>query len=531
MTIELTSGPFRQSRENALKPPAKGRVGIYDSKNTLRRSESPIRPSTAPETTEQPTTRIDSPSQLTTGEARTTSTGNPRKRGAGQGSASPEYLPRSQATPHSQFKVRHTEAPSSGQATDEDPEFWREKSSKVTPGFQKTLFDHKNDDLTVGNTSRSPKVPNTIPRGHHHHPSRAQSAQLTRTVPYESLRDDGSRLQEPPIFGAAGPIQILQPKLNKSTKSTKPVVLERAPVADPDKAEEADDPEPDTSMLRQPETRPISHDQLVVEVKAIYAGLVMVEAKCIDVDEKQTASAQEKDSTKKIPLTHDQWRSLIALHKQLLHEHHDFFLASQHPSASTKLSTLAAKYSMPARMWRHGIHAFLEVLRFRLPDSLEHMLAFIYIAYSMMALLFETVSTFEDTWIECLGDLGRYRMAIEDDEPKDREVWSGVAKYWYSKASDKSPTVGRLYHHLAILARPYTLEQLSLYTKSLTCVTPFESARGSIMTLLNPILTGKTSSYYRASSIETLGIKIHGILFTYPVRSLEEFRLVLKQLK
>ena len=88
---------------------------------------------------------------------------------------------------------------------------------------------------------------------------------------------------------------------------------------------------------------------------------------------------------------------------QLLHEHHDFFLASQHPAASPALSRLAAKYSMPARMWRHGIHAFLEVLRHRLPESLEHMLAFIYIAYSMMALLYETVPAFEDTWIECLG--------------------------------------------------------------------------------------------------------------------------------
>ena len=47
------------------------------------------------------------------------------------------------------------------------------------------------------------------------------------------------------------------------------------------------------------------------------------------------------------------------------------------------------------------------------------MLAFIYLAYSMMALLYllhETVPTFEDTWIECLGHLGRYRMAKEDDE-------------------------------------------------------------------------------------------------------------------
>ena len=170
-----------------------------------------------------------------------------------------------------------------------------------------------------------------------------------------------------------------------------------------DDGPEASDVQPE--MLLQPETRPISHDQLVIEVKGIYAGLVMVEAKCIDIDEKQSAAAQEKDPSKRAMLKNDQYQSLIALHKQLLHEHHDFFLASQHPAASPALSRLAAKYSMPARMWRHGIHAFLEVLRHRLPESLEHMLAFIYIAYSMMALLYETVPAFEDTWIECLGML------------------------------------------------------------------------------------------------------------------------------
>lgn len=152
------------------------------------------------------------------------------------------------------------------------------------------------------------------------------------------------------------------------------------------------------------ESSPISHEQLVVKVKGIYAGLVMVEAKCIDIDQRQSAALQEKNATKRTNLKNDQWQSLIPLHKTLLHEHHDFFLASQHPSASLALSSLVTKYSMPARMWRHGIHAFLEVLRHRLPDTLEHMLAFLYIAYSMMALLYETVSTFEDTWIECLGN-------------------------------------------------------------------------------------------------------------------------------
>lgn len=46
-------------------------------------------------------------------------------------------------------------------------------------------------------------------------------------------------------------------------------------------------------------------------------------------------------------------------------------------------------------MWRHGIQSFLELLRHRLPDPLEHMLSFIYLAYSMMALLYETVPAFE----------------------------------------------------------------------------------------------------------------------------------------
>ena len=285
----------------------------------------------------------------------------------------------------------------------------------------------------------------------------------------------------------------------------------------------------ETELLLQPETKPISHEQLVVEVKGIYTGLVMVENKCIDLDEKQTLAAQEKDPDKKTNLTQEQYSALIALHKTLLHEHHDFFLASQHPSASPALSRLAAKYSMPARMWRHGIHAFLEVLRHRLPESLDHMLAFIIIAYSMMALLYETVPSFEDTWVECLGDLGRYRMAIEDDDEEDRVVWSGVARFWYTKASDKSPKVGifpelavlftdakevgRLYHHLAILAPSYTINQLSLYGRSLTCIIPFASAKGSIMTLFQPVLESQEGTYNRSAAIEKLFIKAHGLQF------------------
>ncbi|KAK3355314.1 hypothetical protein B0H65DRAFT_544574 [Neurospora tetraspora] len=263
-------------------------------------------------------------------------------------------------------------------------------------------------------------------------------------------------------------------------------------------------------FLKQPETRAISQEQLVTEVKGIYAGLVMVESKCIEVDNAQNA---ETDPANK-PINHEQWQALIALHRTLLHEHHDFFLASQHPSASPALRRLAAKYAMPARMWRHGIHSFLELLRHRLPGSLEHMLTFIYLAYSMMALLYETVPAFEETWIECLGDLSRYRMAIEEGNLRDREIWTGVSRDWYSKASDKSPTTGRLYHHLAILSRPNAVQQLYYYAKSLCVAIPFNSARDSIMTLFDPVLGPDSSRHSRLHHIDLAFVQTHGVMFS-----------------
>lgn len=217
-------------------------------------------------------------------------------------------------------------------------------------------------------------------------------------------------------------------------------------------------------LVIQPDSRPITQEQLASEVKSVYAGLTMVETKCIHVDRAQAAMPIHGSNTK---LTPDRWQALIALHRTLLHEHHDFFLASQHPTQSTALRQLAVKYAMPARMWKHGIHSFLEILRQRIPQSLDHMLAFIYLAYQMMALAYDTVPAFEDTWIELLGDLGRYRMAIEDDDIRDQETWANVSRFWYSEAAKDNPSKGRLYHHLAILASPNALQQLYYYQRSL----------------------------------------------------------------
>jgi hypothetical protein len=75
------------------------------------------------------------------------------------------------------------------------------------------------------------------------------------------------------------------------------------------------------TILLQPENHPITEEQLVNEVHGIYAGLVMVKKKCLEVDRQQS---QSQSSSK---LSDLQWQALIVLHITLLHEHHDLFSA------------------------------------------------------------------------------------------------------------------------------------------------------------------------------------------------------------
>jgi hypothetical protein len=134
---------------------------------------------------------------------------------------------------------------------------------------------------------------------------------------------------------------------------------------------------------------------------------------------------------------------------------------------------------MLAGLWLHGIYSFFELLHNRLLDSLDHIASLHYLDYSMMTLLFETIPAFGKRWIQYLGDLGRSRMAIEDDDIRDRELWTQNSRVQYSKALDRAPRVERLCHHLAILARPNALHQLFFYGKALSVSQPFPAAKDS----------------------------------------------------
>lgn len=236
-------------------------------------------------------------------------------------------------------------------------------------------------------------------------------------------------------------------------------------------------PVEEPAMLKEPATTPIRLDQLIGEVRDIYKGLVMVENKAMSIGGDLCKPAEDGTYSK---LSLEQLQALTALHQTLLKEHHDFLLASSHPIASEALRKLATKYSMPARMWKHGIHMYLEILRQRLPDTYETMLAFVYYAYQIMGLLLETVPDLEATWIECLGDLSRYRWAIEDEDQMTRRVWQDNARYWYQRALDGEPGTGRLHHHIAI-TKLDGMPKLGHYACCQTALRPFPPGRDSMV--------------------------------------------------
>lgn len=249
------------------------------------------------------------------------------------------------------------------------------------------------------------------------------------------------------------------------------------------------DPPVDPELLiREPETHPISREQLMAETKGIYAGLVMVEEKCREVD-------QIPDGI--FSLSNEQYAALFSLHHTLLNQHYDFFMASQHSSAPEMLKRLATKYVMPARMWKHAIHSFLDLLLSRLPESKAVMDDFIMLAYNMISVVDETVPQFQSTWIEAKGDLARYGMAIQDLGELGQR-WRETAKQEYTRALIEKPTTGRIYHHLAILEYTYswfskdffdaTVSKLFYFTKSLIVKTPFFPSRDSVLTVIGPIV-------------------------------------------
>ncbi|PFH52354.1 hypothetical protein AMATHDRAFT_74154 [Amanita thiersii Skay4041] len=113
----------------------------------------------------------------------------------------------------------------------------------------------------------------------------------------------------------------------------------------------------------------------------------------------------------------ERWKRRIADHKKLADTIHELLIISLSPSVPASLRHIPTKYNIIVRLWTYAFHKLLESLRrasFTSPVALEHLQDLIYYAYSFYTSLLEdtTLQSFKNGWLEALGDLARYRMAV-----------------------------------------------------------------------------------------------------------------------
>ncbi|CAA7267658.1 unnamed protein product [Cyclocybe aegerita] len=116
-------------------------------------------------------------------------------------------------------------------------------------------------------------------------------------------------------------------------------------------------------------------------------------------------------------LERERWRKQISDHKELAEIMHNLLEISLAPSVPASLRNIPTKYNIIVRLWTYAFHKLLESLRrasFTSPLALEHLQDFIYYAYTFYTGLLEepTLNSFKSGWLEALGDLARYRMAV-----------------------------------------------------------------------------------------------------------------------
>ncbi|KAG6861720.1 hypothetical protein C0995_012724 [Termitomyces sp. Mi166 len=289
-----------------------------------------------------------------------------------------------------------------------------------------------------------------------------------------------------------------------------------------------------------------STNRFAVQLKKLYRAITNLETKIKseDLDDRDTEEGilsrneprvtlkgkqpETSAPTSSEDLEREKWKVQLENHKQLAEYIHTLLDLSLSPSVPASLRNIPTRYNIIVRLWTYAFHKLLESLRRASLTSslaLEHLQDFIYYAYTFYTGLLEepTLSGFKSGWIEALGDLARYRMAVAamvggsgptmtpgqkltlkdvndaaaddglkppkiskastsgkpaariDDSPSpsvgivaarqlvvepEAEQWRSIARDWYGTGLADQPGTGKLHHHLGLLCRDVEKQEL-----------------------------------------------------------------------
>ncbi|KAJ6547339.1 hypothetical protein B0H19DRAFT_1075225 [Mycena capillaripes] len=146
-----------------------------------------------------------------------------------------------------------------------------------------------------------------------------------------------------------------------------------------------------------------------IQLKKLYRAITDLETKVKQEDSDDTEDAgrvllKTKDGHDD-ELEHDKEREKW---KRQIEDHKD---------VPASLRNIPTKYNIITRLWTFAFYKLLESLRrasFTSALALEHLQDFIYYAYTFYTGLLEepTLNPFKSGWLEALGDLARYKMAV-----------------------------------------------------------------------------------------------------------------------
>ncbi len=280
------------------------------------------------------------------------------------------------------------------------------------------------------------------------------------------------------------------------------------------KVETFDDEEMGDIFPRESAVLDFNEEAHIEEIRRIYAALTQLEEQVKASVEKWSQSNICKTATSLFDTKG--MRSVALSQKELLYMYYDFITATQHPKAESHISKLLGKHMIVSRLWRHGIANYLDLLQSMLPavEAEEYMMSHIYFSYTLAAKLLIVVPDMKYEWIQYLGDLSKYRIALEPQDSPSREVWSETARGWFLQSSILSPISGRFYFQLGSLSDSDPLYQLFYYCKAALVLKPVSSIDSAMQRLFDVQTASRRQASYDLDTSADIYVWLHQILFT-----------------
>jgi hypothetical protein len=235
-------------------------------------------------------------------------------------------------------------------------------------------------------------------------------------------------------------------------------------------------------------------DKLINEIQAAYFDITRLEDRSAQLMSSLDVYSQRADKT---------FEDLYVAQTSLINKYFDFMFLAHHPTGNSVTRSLVRKYKIALRLWNKGILKYLDLLRTHSARNQDAMTKFIFHCFSLLTMLVDKPYDYRHMWLEALGDIARFSMAIGSVSNGD---WRGISQYWYCRAANRSPGVGRLFHHCAVVCI-YRLDSLYYFCKSLLSLQPFAPSSETILSLFESNSEGEGNTPVAAF------IKLHEMAF------------------